>query len=422
VEGFRRLGLPYLRIGIVVAVAASILTLGVVGPHTGSRVAPTPTATATPAASPAAPISVPAATPDVEGLGALGRYQPAAANVLTSWLPDNITSGSLTAVGTRLFFVVDTNTLESTGVGSGAKSRTLATVGSCQAIAQVAASGNVLAWVVTEPESAAPGVTGCGHPASVAWTIWTADLAGGHRRRIASGARMVDTSQTRQHPVRIALTPTTIAFDRHNSPGTISQGETVEVRRLSDLRLLWSVRTSGRVTDLMLGGDTVAVMEDNGGTELDVADAVNPALFPIARPASSAALSEDGRYLSWDLAPDPATGTPARLMMLTLPWGLRDPISTSSPSPGGQVNPLRPTVSAGAAGPIVAWYATVAGGIVYPAFRDDTHAAGAVISSVVAPVWMSLHGSILVLVSIDRHGSGNIATAFDLSQKGFAGP
>jgi hypothetical protein len=253
----------------------------------------------------------------------------------------------------------------------------------------------------------------------VFWTIWTADLSGGNRRQIASGGRIVDSSETRLNPVWIALTAATIAFDRHNSPGIFAQGETVEVRRLSDLRLLWTVRTSGRVTGLMLGGDTVAVMEDNGGPELDVADAVNPALFPIARPAFSAALSEDGRYLSWDLGPDPSTGAPARLMTLALPSGLRDPTPSPSPMPGGPLYPLQPTVSTGTGGPIVAWFATTATGV-YPAFRDDAHAAGAVISGAGAPMWMSLHGSTLVLLSVDRRGGGNVATAFDLSQTGFA--
>jgi hypothetical protein len=385
--------------------------VGVLGPHTGPKAAPTPTASATATLAPSGLAST--ATPDVEGLGPLGRFQPAAASVLTSWLPDYIGTGTLAAVGTRLYFVLDADTLQSTVVGSGAHPRTLATVGPCQAITQVAAAGNTLAWVVAEPLSAA-GVTGCGLPATVSWAIWAADLSGGHRRLIASGVRPVDSSHTRRQPVRIALTPTTIAFDRHNSPGIISQGETVEVRRLSDLRLLWSVRTSGRVTDLMLGGNTVAVMEDENGPELNVADEVNPALFPVARPASAAALSEDGHYLSWDLPTDPSTGAPARLMTLALPSGLRDPTPSLSPTPGGPLYPLQPTVSSGTGGPIVAWFATTAAGV-YPAFRDDAHAAGAIISGAGDPVWMSLEGSTLILVSIDRHGSG-IASAFDLSQ------
>jgi hypothetical protein len=170
-----------------------------------------------------------------------------------------------------------------------------------------------------------------------------------------------------------------------------------------------------------MGGATIAVVEDENGLELDMAEEFNPALFPIARPASGAALSDDGRYLSWDLAADPSSGTPGRLVTLTLVSGLRDPILTrtswSSPTP----TPLRPAVSTGSAGPIVAWYATIAGGIVYPAFRDYAHTDGAVISNVAAPVWIALHGSTLILISIDPHGGGNVASAFDLSKSGFTG-
>ncbi len=255
----------------------------------------------------------------------------------------------------------------------------------------------------------------------MSWTIHLSDLVGAHNRVIASGQRVVDSAETRVHPVLIAMTPDLVAFNRHNSPGVFALGETVEVRSIATARLLWTVRTSGRVKDLLLGGDTVAVLEEENGLELDVADAVNPALFPIGRPASGAALSADGRYLSWDVAADPPNGGRPGVMTVVLPSGARDPISTATPSGAGAASALSPAVSATPGGPIVAWYATVAGGIVYPAFRDRSLSAGAVISAVPAPEWIALQGSTLILVSTDRDGRYTVAFAVDLARSGFAG-
>jgi hypothetical protein len=419
IGGSERFGLPYLRIGVVVAIAAGILSVGLFGPHPAPAGTPTPQPTASRIALVPTPKQSPTPGPDAIALAPLASYQPAGADVRSSWLPSHVSSGTIAAVGTRLFFVVSSNVLESTVIGSDAAPQPLATFSPCQSITQVAAAGDALAYVVTRPTSLAPGSTECQETPDVGWTVWLSDLRGGHRREVASGVRPVDTADTRAFPVHIALTPSTIAIARHTSPGTTATGEIVEVRSVADDRLLWMVGTSGRVLEVMLGGSTVAVVQDDQGLELDIGDQLNPALFMVARPASGAALSEDGRYLSWDTAADPGRGLPGDIETMFLPLGVRDRVAAPAGPSGAAVQPLRPAVSSGPAGPVVAWFATV-DGLVLPAFREGAGGAGTLVAGVPAPDWLALRGSTLILVSSGTPEGATAAFAIDLSKSGFA--
>jgi hypothetical protein len=409
---------------VVVVLAVTVFSIGLLGPHVPDGKNATPTASLTAAvtagATPRA-TATPRLPSDLDGLSGLARLQPAASDMRTSWLPPNISSETLAAVGTRLYFVAESNQLETIAIGADIPARTIVSVGRCQAITQVAAAGNSLAYLVVSPAAVAPGVTGCGRSAGVDWSIWLSDAFGGHRRLLASGSRKVATAADRLHPVRVALTPSLVAFSSHNSPGTMALGETVEVLRLADLRLMWTVRTSGAVRDLLLGGSTVAVLEEEDGFAVAVADAINPALFPIARQVTGVALSEDGHYLAWDTPPDQSLGGASGLVTVALPSGSRDPLSTPGPAGTALAAPLKPAVTTAAGGPILAWYQTVAGGVVYPAFRtrDSTH--GFAISSVPAPAWIELQGSTLILLSTDDDGRYTVAYAIDLSASGFGG-
>ena len=409
--------MPYLRIGAVIAVAAGIVAVGVLGPHPSLQ----PTATLQPAATQmaAAPSARPsAAVPAaVAGLTGIGRFPPAPLDLRTSWLAGNISSQALAAIGTRLFFVTHGNTIESTDVGSGLRPRAILNVPPCHSITQLAAAGNLLGYVETAPAPDAAQPLDCGLAPAVSWTIWLGDLAGGHRRRIASGVRSVDSADTRQHPVYLALTTDTYAFDRPNSPGLMAAGETVVIRTTSGDKLLWTLQTDDQVAGLMLGGSTLAVLEREPGLELSVADATNPALTSIARPISAASLSADGRYLAWDTAADPALNVPAGVATLQLRTGGTTslPVAPSSPRP----DPLRPVVSSGASGPILAWYATAQDGISYAAFRDVARDVGGFYSTVQAPFWISLNGSTLILVSTDSDAGYTVAFALDLAGSGF---
>jgi len=417
IEGWGRFRMPYLQIGLVAALATGILAVGVLGPHPS----PPPTPFPRPVTSPlvALPSAIPIATvgPDIAGLDGLDRFNPAPADVRTSWLPDNIASPSLAAIGTRIFFVVGTSRIETTVIGSVALPKTLVSALPCEAINQVVAIGDVLGYVQTAPVGGSGSATGCTRTSSVAWTIWFTDLGGGHPRRMASGIRNVDSAATRMYPVRLAMTPTIYAINRPNSPGLMYAGETIEVRRVKDGKLLWAPQTDKYVANLMLGGSTLAVLERDSGLELNIADAVGPALFPVARPASTASLSEDGRFVTWDVAADAARNIAAGVATLQLPSGGRTLLPVASNSASS--TPLQPVVSSTPTGPIVAWYSTARGGAVYPAFQDSANSGSGVFSIVQAPIWIALRGSTLILVTTDRDGGYTVAFALDLSRSGF---
>jgi hypothetical protein len=397
-----------------------IFGAGVLGPRAAPRSGATlepdssAGASAVAVAPPASPS--PSAYPEIAALAGVARFNPAPADLRASWLAGNISSQTLAAVGTRLYFVTG-DTLQSTVIGSGARPKTIVTMPACQTISQVAAAGNAMGFVQTGPAVVSGDGAVCSHPSSVAWTIWLGDLDGRHLRAVASGLRPVDSAATRQHPVRLALTASTYAFNRPNSPGLMAASETILVRRVSDDRLLWNVRTDAYVSDLMLGGSTLAIVETEPELELSVADSVNPALTHIALPASAAALSEDGTYLTWDTHADAARNVPAGLVTVELGSGSTTSLAVAANS--AQPKPLAPAISSTPMGPIVAWYSTLGGGLVYPAFHDYADDMGGVYSTVQAPIWIGLRGSTLILVSTDSDGAYTVAFALDLSRSGF---
>ena len=403
-----------MRIGLVVAFAAGILGLGILGPRSGAGPGSTPPAGSNLAALNAAGSSD--GTGPVEGLPGVAPFRPTPADLRTSQLPSDISGQALAAVGTRLFFVTSAG-LQSTVIGSGAAPATLVSLAPCHSIDQVVASGNVLGYVETAPASSSPWSEGCDMPTRMAWTIWFSDLDGGHKRLVASGERAVDTAVTRRYPVRLALTPRVYAFNRPNSPGLMATGETLEVHSVAGDKLLWTVQSDSTVAGLMLGGATLAVLESEPWLEISVSDALNPVLTHFALPASSASLSSDGQYLTWDTAPD-ATHDEWQIVTTQLKTGgtRAQAVPSDAPAP----TPLRPVVASTAAGPLVAWYATAANGAVYPEFVDPSLGRGGVYPGMKAPRWLALSGSTLVMVGADARTGGNVAVALDLSRSGFA--
>ena len=200
----------------------------------------------------------------------------------------------------------------------------------------------------------------------------------------------------------------------------MADGETVVVRSVANDRQLWTVQSDHYVADLMLGGSTLAVLEREPGLELTVADAINPVLTHVALPASTAALSDDGQYLNWDRGPDATQNIQAGLVTLQLASDGASSLAVPSKSP--EPEPLRPVVSSTAIGPIVAWYATLQGGTVYPAFLDSPDGEGGLYSTVQAPLWIALRGSTLIIVSADVDAGYTVAFALDLSRSGFKAP
>ena len=400
----------------MVAFAAGILALGVMGPHSVARPGSTAPASGLAVHSSAGASGLPGG--QVAGLDGVTQFSPEPASVRTSRLVPGISTQSLAAVGTRLFFVSEGSGLQTTVIGSGSPPLTIATPPPCGAINQVSAAGNLLGYVETEPASPASRFNGCEMGPKVAWTIWLTDLAGGHRRRLATGVRTIDTADTMRYPVRLALTPTKYAFNRPNSPGLMATGETIEVHGVADGKLLWTAQSDYRVEGLMLGGPTLAVLESEPELEINVADASSPALTHVGLPASAASLSDDGQYLTWDAIPDISLGAAGQLVTAELGTGATRSMAVPSSSP--TPTPLRPVVSSTPAGPIVAWYATAAGGTVYPAFLDPALKDNSVYPAARAPEWIALRGSTLILVANDDQTGDAIAYALDLSLSGFA--
>jgi hypothetical protein len=354
--------------------------------------------------------------PEIASLTGVPRFFPAPTDIRTSWLAENVTP-SLAADGARLFFVTGGTTLETTAIGSGSLPTVIATVADCHTIAQVAAAGNVVGFVEIAPVGAR-SYDGCVASSSVTWSIWLSDINGAHKRRVASGIRLTNSDLTRAHPVWLGLTPSAFAYDRPNSPGLAPTGETIVVNDVKTGKRLWAVQTEAAVIDLMFGGSTIGVLDREPTLRLSIATADSPSLTPFAFPASSAALSDDGRYVSWDTAANSSSGVPAGLATTDLTSGVTSLLAV--PSEADRPAPLRPTVTTTGTGAAVAWFETLKDGIVYPAVDIAGAAIGGLYSTVQAPLWIALSGHIMTMVATDSDGRYTVAYAVDLSGSGFA--
>lgn len=420
--GSTRFGRPYLRIAAVAAFAAGILGLGLLGPHPAEmppHASPPPVASASPnhQAAAFAPTPAPVAT-GIDSLG-LRPVEPAPGQIAQSWLPTQITSRTLAVVGLRLFYVVGSNRLESSVVGSSDSSQLLASVPRCEAINQLAAAGHSLAYVVTFPVGPAAAIDGCGGSGAVSWSIWILDLGGGRTRQVAHGTLVPSSIEAAEFPIHLALTASTYAFDRPTDSTKAGQGAKVEVHAI-DGTLLWSSPSQAPVTGIMLGGDRLAVLTDSSAQSgalkrLWISDASHPELSEVARPASSASLAPDGSYLAWDVWPSVAFGESSSVPEVAIETLDSRRVQALTTLSGSTVpDQLEPSVAVTRAGLAIAWFATGPDGSVYPAFRFASGGDGAVLASFQQPVWMSIEGSTLIWVAERPDGWSNVAFAVDL--------
>jgi hypothetical protein len=424
IEGSARFGRPYVKIAAVVALATAVLGVGILGPHTAggpaATPAPSPFASSAPRETSAAPTGTAPEPTGIAALTGLARVQLPPGAGRQSWLPTQISSRSMAAIGFRLFYIVESSQVRSTDIGNQDGPATLVSVPHCQTINQLAAAGHTLAYVVTMPVGASGGYFGCGGPSKVAWSVWLLDLRGGSPRRVAAGATQAASIDDAEFPIRLALTESAYAFDRPTASNDPSRGETVEVHSL-DGKLMWTSVVQAPVAGLMLGGGELAVLTGGAGpaSENDglwVADERQQKLLETAEPASSAALSSDGAYLSWDLRPGSSPGSAGQsaVGVESLGPGRSTLLTASSGSPSAY--PLRPAVASTSRGPLVAWFATTPAGSVYPAFRYASDARSSVLPSVQEPAWLTLEGSILIWVTEASDGWSTGAFAVDLSQ------
>lgn len=421
IEGRTRFGRPYLGIAAVLVVTSAIVAAGVLGPHQTSR------SQAAPARSQFARTATPHPTTARPDFADLAPAQLAPSDISMSWLSDSVTGRSLAAIGTRIFYVVDSNKIQSTVIGSNVEPQLLVSVSSCRTISQIAAAGDLLAYVETHPVGAPLDASGCGRPTSVAWSIWLSDLQGDQPRQVTSGVRLARSEEIRLYPVHLALSASTYAYEIPLSAALMSPFQRVEVRSTVDNRLLWSAQTDGGVSDILLGGSRLAVVTDGSlmteaRMELWTGDAAHPQLRRVGEPAASASISADGTYLAWDSrAPWERSLTTAQAALVVDKFGSESPQNILLPAALAAPEPLRPVVSSGLTGPIVAWYATVGRGAVYPAFLDAANQTGVALFSVQSPAWIDLQGSTLIWVSEDL-GGVSIAFAADLTHSGNAAP
>ena len=428
IYGQARFGRPYLKVGAVVALAAGILALGYLGPRptpppasspTASLLARAPTAAPT-AAQPGAPADevAPPGTP----LSGLTPVSLADSDVKQSWLPGQITSTSMAILGQRLFYIVSGDQIQATEVGAALPPQTLVSVSRCHGISQLAAAGHELAYVVTSPGGPTAQVTNCGGAASVSWSVWLLDLNSGRPRQVADGVRAASSIGVAEVPVHLALTDSAYAFSRPPSSVGADMGDAVEVHAL-DSRLLWVSRAQQPVVDVMLGGGTLAFLTHGslalGVANLYVSDQAHPNPSPVDQPASSASLSPDGMYLTWDVAyqgsfprPDPS----ADVAVETVQSGVEIPLTTSTNRIAPA--PLRPTISTTDQGMLVTWFATGSGGKVYPAARYTSGGSGAFLPSLQEPVWMTVAGGKLFWVAESVDGWSKVAFVVDLAKLG----
>jgi hypothetical protein len=423
-----RLRRPYFRIGAVVALAMGVVALGYFGPHQTPRatpsLGPTPIAQSRTVAPPA-PASPfvqppPSVRGGLEGATGLTRVPSYLVLMTASALPGQTTSRSFGLIGSRLFYVVANERIESSVIGSPGDPQTIVTVSGCQAISELAAHGDSLVYLVTSPEGAAAKIDGCGTSSRVGWTLWLLDLRGGSPRMLAQGVRDAADFGGAVSPSHVALSDAAYAFDRPTVSNDPSRGETVEVHSI-DGALLWATSVGAPVRRVMLGGGRLAVLTQGPGTgrtarTLWLSDAAHPVPAEVASPASSASLSSDGSYLTWDLTLVAGLSSASRQLDIEVEDTTSGrPTFLAAPITAGFLGATHPTVSATGGGAVVAWLATAPSGSVYPAFTFTADGSAGFLDTDVQPVWLESQGSSLTWVTESPDGSVFTVFEADLS-------
>jgi hypothetical protein len=386
---------------------------------------------ATPALSPAAAAAA-SAGPRQDALAGLTQVDPLPGQIRETWLPGQITSRSMAVGGKSIYFIVGGDRIESTVVGGDGSRQTLAQVAPCEGINQLAAAGHELAYVVTSPGGPSAQLHACQGAGTVSWSIWLVDLDGGAPRRLDHGVRAAGSIDVAEFPVHIAVTATAYAFDR--PPATAAGAETGEIVEVHSLdgRLLWASPTQRPVTQVMLGGGTLAVLTAAsppapGVVDLYLSDAAHPELRPVEQPARSASLSPDGAFLTWDVAyqgpwdstlqgPFPGPNSPMAVAIVSVRSGFAGLLSTWTDRKAAA--PLRPGISNTGDGLVLTWFATASDGFIYPAIRYVNGGNGIYLPSLQEPIWVSVQGGTLYWVAEDAGGWSKVAFAVDLADLG----
>lgn len=427
IGGYAHIGVPIVKVGMVVALTLGVLGIGYFGPRPAKPISSAPPSSLPSAVTAAlrtdsTPPSVLRSASGQIGIDSLRRFDPAPGQVSVAWLPGQISSKSMALSGQRLFYIVDGNRIESTDIGTGQSRGSVVTLPECEGINQLAVAGHELAYVVSSPGGPTQ-VADCGDAGTVSWSIWLLDLNGSLPHRVAHGTRVASAIDIAAFPVHLALTDSAYAFDRPPVSAAAGIGETVEVHSL-DGRLLRSSATQRPVAAVMLGGSTLAVLTEelshaDGVFALWAAGAGEPDLAPVDQPSNSVALSPDGSYLAWDVVyrgPYPTPADAADVAVETVASGLEVPLA--APTDRTSPVPLRPAIWSVNGRLVVTWFATASGGAIYPAIRYATGGYGAFLPSLQEPVWMEVQGSTLVWVAESSDGWSKAAFAVDISSLG----
>jgi hypothetical protein len=424
IEGQARLPGPHLRVGAVIGLGAVIVALGYFGSRPVPPPGPSPVASNVaidaPSVAASAPGTLPTLDPNSYGsVSGLTPVEPLASQLLQSELPPQVNGRSLAAIGLDLYYVVQGSLVETSRIGSTTDPRILASASRCEAINQLAAAGDTLAWVVTSPAGPSAAVDACGSPAVMTWTIWLLDLNGGKPHQVARGTRAAVSMDVAEYPTHLALSDSAYAFDRPTDAKAPSAGTTVEMHELGG-KLVRSIQSQGTVDSVMLGGTRLAVLTADGTgssatRSLWVADIARSELTEVAQPASSASISPDGSWVLWDLLPFTSTAAGVQRSAVRIESIDSGRMLSLNTLTGSDIAaPLQPSISLTRAGPAIAWFATTPGGAVYPAFRFAGGGDGGILSSVQLPFWLDVQGSSLIWVARGRDGWFTTAFEVDL--------
>jgi len=371
-------------------------------------------------AEPPAPIATPAdpaeQLAEATGLSRLAGVPGAKA----SSLPQPVTSRAPAIDGSTLYSVVGGDEIVATDLGSGSGPSLLVSVPHCQAITDIAAGGGHVVYVVSFADIPAATVGGCDGFGEVAWSVRVFDPATGRISVAAAGIRRKSGVLTLGVPVHVAASATAFAFDRPDAATDEGGGEVVEVHAF-DGRLLWATATSEPVVDVLLAGGRLAVVTQTAGAApgprtLWLAGSGHRTLEEIAKPASSASISADGRFLAWDSVADPGfPGEPGGpdVGIANTATGAVGYLATPTNAPAAGT--ADPRVFVTSRGVLITWLTTASDGSVFPAFTWLTGGSGFIETSQ-RPLWVAAQGDTLVWVTETL--DDQVATAFAAALSG----
>jgi hypothetical protein len=383
---------------VVGVFALGVLGLGYFGPHAARPSATLDAGTlgrATPSAGISPPSAAPSKRPTVPPGPTTGPSTPAEQLANLTGLPriaavpgetssdlrQPISSPSPAVAGGTLYYIVGGDQIMASALASSpspapasaSAPAALVSVPHCQAITEVAAGGGHLAYVVAFANIPAATQGGCDGFGQVAWSLRIMDLATGLSATVASGVRRKSGVLTIGIPIHVAVTDTAYAFDRPDAATDDGGGETIEVHSF-DGSLLWATKSTDPVTDVMLAGDTLAVVTQTvrppaGTRTLWSASSARRQLEEVAQPTSTASLSADGRYLAWDAEPQVALSSQSRVSDVGIANTITGAVGyLETPTSDRLVGGTDPKVFETARGVLLTWLTTAPDGSVYPAF------------------------------------------------------